>query len=227
MKRFISYLLALCYALMLLGCGGSAVEPPPADDPYQRETTTSSLTICLDFSGSFLEIMSSRGWDMIMKLLAQYFRGTGDTDTLVITQLSGAPGQGPIWRGSPRTFRTQFPDANAFGSWLRTKVSPAGSRIWESVNESFRYATENAGPQTKLLMVVVTDGDDNASPPGAEDRVVKNLERFAQLGGSVGFYWLDPGPAAIWRPRLERIFRPGRYLLVDKIDNDVRIPETD
>jgi hypothetical protein len=217
--------LFLAAAALVSAAGCFTKYQPPADvKTFERDDVGYVLALNLDVSGSFLRLMEERGWPFVAKLVRQFFRDRDtESDQIIISQLSGAPGQGPIWKGSPRDFRRKFGGAGAFKSYLG-QFSPSGSRIFDSVTESLGYAQQHAGGKTKLLLVVLSDFEDNASAPGGEERLVRALDEFSRANGRVGFYWLPPTAAQTWEGHLKRLFPADRYVVVPDIVDAPKLP---
>lgn len=224
MNRFVSALL-LIVALLLAACGGCTPHTPPAEVPtFGKDDVGFVLILNVDVSGSFLEALEAKGWAFVSKLLQQFFRDRDtESDQIIISQLSGSRGQGPVWKGSPRAFRKKFGNGGAFQNYL-AKFSPNGSRIHDSITESIGYAMQHAGGKTRLLLVTLSDFEDNASAPGSEDRLVEALRRFGAANGRVAFFWLPSSMAQVWEGHLRQLFPSDHFVVVPDIVDSVKLP---
>lgn len=162
------------------------------------------VAVGIDLSGSFLHQMAEQGkaWDFLQKTLDRYLRGNGN-EKLVLVQLSGNS-QALLWDGTPAQLRRDFADREAFRRFLQSKADPSGSRLFDGITEAIDYVSGLPGvtARTKRALILLTDMEDNASAPGAEQRLVQALRGFGQRNGCVGIYFVSHPLVARWEANL-------------------------
>src|SRR5947207_2928301 len=112
-----------CLVMFLAGCQKRAEQ---ADGVFQSDDGEYVLTIVLDMSSSFRELMADNGkaWSFVCQVIDKYFRDRiGHNDKLILAQLS-ASDRALLWYGTPLQLRQEFSSASAFRDWLASHADP-------------------------------------------------------------------------------------------------------
>lgn len=203
MKRFGTFL-ALAGILSTPAC--TPHTPRGQHAPViQSKTPRDTLGIVFDLSGSFEDMMSEHGWPFAVRVLKDFKRELAGEDgtQIVLAQISGER-QGPIFDGSLRSFGRKIHSRDDFQLFLRSHAQASGSRVFDSIRETVDHVMLSVGDDTRAAVIILSDMADNASDPGAEERLVQAFAAFAKKGGSVGIYWCDVDKVARWNENLRR-----------------------
>ncbi len=166
------------------------------------------ITIVLDLSGSFEQLMAEegKGYEFAQAVIDKYFRDRiGTHDQLIIAQIS-AEDRALLWQGTPQELREDFPDAKSFRDFPRKKSNPNGSLVYDAIAKSVDYAMGDfnvANRRAKSAVFVLSDMEDNA-PSSVQDkqRLLKVLADYGRVDGVVGFYYVDANLAGEWKRNL-------------------------
>jgi hypothetical protein len=193
--------LALILPLLLVGC--QKVEE--TETVFQEEDGEYVLTIVLDLSSSFKELMAEDGkaWQFVCEIIDRYFRDRiGHNDKLILAQLS-ASDRALVWKGSPLELRQEFSSADEFHAWISKKADPNGSRLYEGIVQAVEYTMSDPvikDGKGKSAVFVVSDMVDSGGDVGRE-RAVSALAKVGKTGG-VGLYYVDVQRCGIWEKLL-------------------------
>jgi hypothetical protein len=173
------------------------------------------LTIMIDMSGSFDELMAEDGkaWSFVCQVVDKYFRDRlGGSDKLILAQLSGSE-RALLWRGTPLELRQEFPSAAAFRDWLTSHADPQGSRIYDGVAQAVEYTLSDpvvADGNGKAAVFILSDMHDTGpNREAARERAIKALAELARRDGVIGLYYVDVQLVAEWRQILSDAGVPG------------------
>ena len=222
MMRFI-----LCCLLVAnqLGCRPRDRE---STSSIEREPYDRVLVVAVDLSGSFADLLTEEGraYQLLLAAIDRYFRdASGGKDLILITQLSGND-LPLLWQGTPEQLSREFPDEQAFRTFLLADADPSGSRIRDGVAESLDCAVRNIGDaKVRAVALVLTDWEDNDSDQvSSRERLVRAIRAFSPYG-SIGLYFCSQRR----RPEIEQIMHEAgaRYILVEGHDRNPPLPSLD
>jgi hypothetical protein len=179
------------------------------------------LTIALDLSGSFEELMAEDGkaWAFVCQVLDKYFRDRlGHSDKLILAQLSGSE-QSLLWRGTPLELRQEFPSAAAFRDWLVAHTDPHGSRIYDGITQAVEYTLADpvmSSGKGKAAVFILSDlCDTGPNQKEKRKRVIKSLAEVARRDGVIGLYYVDVPLVPKWRKVLTDAGVPAANLQIE------------
>lgn len=195
-------LAVILFALSLVGCQKRAADP---ETVFQAEDSEYVLTIVLDLSSSFQELMAKDGkaWEFVCQIIDQYFRDRiGHNDKLILAQLS-ASDRALVWKGSPLELRQEFASAEEFHAWISSKADPNGSRLYEGIIQAVEYMKSDpviAGGRGKSAVFILSDMIDSGGDAGRE-QAISALAEAGKTGG-VGLYYVDVKRCGMWEKLL-------------------------
>jgi hypothetical protein len=208
----------LVFCVMLTGCQQRAEQ---SESVFRTDDGEYVLTIVLDMSGSFQEMMAEDGkaWAFVSQVIDRYFRDRlGRNDKLILAQLS-ANDRALLWRGTPLQLRQEFASASAFRDWLASRSDPHGSRVYEGIVQAVEYTLADpivTGGKGKAAVFILSDMVDTA--PGsddARDRAVNALAAIGKQQGVVGLYYVDARLCSVWNRLLGDAGVPPAHLRVE------------
>lgn len=175
----------------------------------EEEDSEFVVAVLVDLSGSFLERMTEgrEAHQFLMGLLDRFFRQrVGTNDQLILAQISGTPDRALLWQGSPVELRRDFPTAQAFAEFLRSKADANGSCVHSAIVQTIEYLTSMPGVaqgKSKSALFVLSDLVDEGSSGNVSRRdVVAALQDLARLQGAFFFYFVDQRQIPPWRREL-------------------------
>src|SRR6185369_3515131 len=99
------YRLILIACLVLLAGCEQRVEQQTVFEPDEGEYV---LTVVLDLSGSFRQLLDEKAWAFLCQVIDRYFEDRiGHNDKLIIAQLSASE-RALLWQGTPLELRQEF-----------------------------------------------------------------------------------------------------------------------
>jgi hypothetical protein len=191
--------------LMLLVFAGCEKRQQTAEPMLSKEEGDYCVTVIVDTSGSFDQMMIEGGhaYRMLLAIIDKYFRERlGGNDRLVIAQISGNE-RALLWEGSPHNLRKDFPSPAAFSAFLRSKSIPAGSAVHKAITDSIEYVMDK--PYKKSAVLVLSDMLDTTHVDFQRKTVEKLTEKLAQYGqrgGIVALYFVDQSLVSPWKGAL-------------------------
>jgi hypothetical protein len=221
-KRII--LIASLFGLLAAIVGCTRHDPASNLPPVQKRDAKYVLSVVIDVSGSFEDLLEEKAWPFLQRILRDFYRNrAGEDDVLIIGQISAVP-VAPIFEGSPKSFARQYGNARAFQELLKTKANPSGSRVHDSVADVAEYALRYSTDQNQTFLCVLSDFDENFPKPNeSEERLVKVLSKFARPNMAVGLYWLGLRFAAKWESNLRRA-GVQNFIVASEIVADPKLP---
>jgi hypothetical protein len=210
MYRLASFVLVLFF----VGCQKRVGEP---ETVFQEEDGEYVLTIVMDLSSSFQELMAEDGkaWEFVCQIIDKYFRDRiGHNDKLILAQLS-ASDRALVWKGSPLELRQEFASASEFHEWISSKADPNGSRLYDGIVQAVEYTMSDpiiADGRGRSAVFVLSDMVDSGGDVGRE-RAVKALAEVGKTGG-VGLYYVDVKRCGLWEKLLLDAGIPARNVSV-------------
>jgi hypothetical protein len=212
------YRLAMVACLVLfLGCQQRIKD----ETTFERDDGEYVMTIVLDMSSSFSELMAEdgKGWAFVCQIIDKYFRERiGHHDKLILAQLS-ASDRALVWKGTPLELRNEFHSAAEFRAWIEKKADPTGSRLYGGIIQAVEYTLADpviASGKGKSAVFVLSDMIDNrGSDSTARDRAVSALAKIGKAGGSVGLYYVDVERCALWEQLLRDAGVPADNMVVE------------
>lgn len=218
-RRTLAFVLCLC---VVCGCQRrreEAVIAPAQDDSEYV------IAVLVDLSGSFLDKMTDGGQahTFMLALIDRYFRDRiGTNDQIIIAQISATPDRSLVWQGTPTELRKQFPNAGAFGDFLRSKADPNGSHVHNALVQTLEYVmsqpTVASGTAKSAIFALSDMIDSNKAPDAARRRAVRVLQEYAKLGGMVCLYFVDQRLVPVWQRELQHTG------LAFRVDSEIRRP---
>jgi hypothetical protein len=192
-------------AVCLAGCEARREEG--GGKVISREEPDYVLAIPVDMSGSYADLMEKdgRAWKFLLRAMDGFFReriGSASNDKIVISQISGND-KALLFDGNPKSLRGRFQNSNQFIQFLRSKSSPAGSRVHDGTRETIEYVMGFPGVaegRTKSAILVLSDLDDNfADRDMSRSRLLREIITNVQAGGTGGFFWVENSLVGPWR----------------------------
>ncbi len=194
-------LFVACLMLPFTGCEKRIEQ---AGGPFQADDGEYVLTIALDMSASFGELMAEDGkaWSFVCQIIDRYFRDRlGNNDKLILAQLSGSD-RALLWSGTPLQLRQEFASATEFRNWVMSKADPKASHVYEGIAQAVEYTLSDpvvAGGRGKAAVFILCDMIDNTPDNGpARERAVSALAHVAKQGGGLGLYFVDVRLCGEW-----------------------------
>jgi hypothetical protein len=216
MKRF-----TFTVAWLVLSAVGCQERVDQSEGVFRADDGDYVLTIAIDMSGSFKELMGEDGkaWSFVCQVVDKYFRDRlGHSDKLILAQLSGNE-QSLLWRGTPLELRQEFPSASAFRDWLAERTDPHGSRIYDGIAQAVEYTLSDpvmASGKAKAAVFILSDMRDNGpNRKQARERVIKDLAELARRDGVIGLYYVDVPLVPKWRQVLSDAGIPAANLMIE------------
>lgn len=206
MRAFSLLLVAAMIAVVTPGCGKRRehTEPQVFGDK-EREYV---LTIVLDMSGSFTNLMAYDGkaYQFAVAVVDRYFRDRiGSQDILIIAQVSGTD-RSLLWEGRPSELRKEFPSPEKFRDFLLENADSSASLIHEGMVQSIRYMMNDDCVKTgkaKSAMFVLSDMLDTQDKGGdVNPELAQALADFGGCGGMMAVYYCDSRLVPVWQQRL-------------------------
>ncbi|HYH66445.1 MAG TPA: hypothetical protein VD866_17260 [Urbifossiella sp.] len=216
--------------LLLVLLAGDSSQPLPEERPFPDPDPYETVVIvAVDLSGSYLPLLADRGkaWEFLQRVLDRYARGRG-REKLVIAQLSGN-NRPMILDTTPDRLRRDFDTPEAFKAFLHAKADPKASRLYDGMTESIDYALGIPGvtPQTNVVVLFLTDYEDNHSSPGGEARLMRAIGTLGKRPGSaVGFYYVGQHLAARLRDDV-RATGVKNFVVHSAIETEIPLPNLD
>lgn len=200
MLRNITYCIPLALACLTCAC---TPRIETASRLLERQEHEYVVTILLDMSGSFMDLMCEQGaaYAFAMQVIQRYFHDRiGSQDRLVIAQISGID-QALLWEGSPHELRRQFPTARDFAAYLRSKSNPGGSAVHKAIHDSVEYVLDK---DTGHSAVFVLSDMIDTGPKDGRQQALQMLEKFARKKGVVALYYVAPELVSEWKADLAK-----------------------
>lgn len=176
---------------------------------FHQHDSEQILTILLDLSGSYADLMAEdgRAYRFTLRVIDRYFRDRiGSDDKIIIGQLSDSDTP-MLWEGTPSQLRREFPTADAFREFLVSHSHPAGSRIHDSIADTLDYLLDYPGVtsgKTQSAVFVLSDMLDTTSDSEeSKDRMLGLLAAYGRQDVSVGLYWVHQSLVLAWRTHLQ------------------------
>lgn len=195
-------------ALVLLALPSISGCTLPEDETFRERQSEYVVTFVFDTSSSFDESVD-RAWRFLEGSLQQLYRDrAGSNDDLVILARISGDMKSPLWIGSPRDLREQFSSAGDLRAFLREHAGDTGaSRVHEAMISSMDRMMRNPNVKNgsaKSLLIVLSDMV--ATPGGASGAdVVRVIERYAELKGAIGLFFVADGLDRAWDDKLTEI----------------------
>jgi hypothetical protein len=204
-------LVIIACALMFVGCQQRA-EQQSVFEPDDGEYV---LTIVLDMSISFRELMDDKAWTFLCQIIDRYFQERiGHNDKLILAQLS-ASDRALLWMGTPLELRQEFKSATEFRAWVESKADPNGSNLHDGIVQAVEYTlTDAASGKGKSAVMILSDMIDSKGADGRE-RAVSALAKVGKSGGGVGLYYVDVQQCALWKKLLHDAGVPDANVIVE------------
>lgn len=206
MRAFNLLLVAAIIAVVTPGCGKRREHTEPR--VFGEKEREYVLTIVLDMSGSFTNLMAYDGkaYQFAVAVVDRYFRDRiGSQDILIIAQVSGTD-RSLLWEGRPSELRKEFPSAEKFRDFLLQNSNPRASLIHEGMVQSIRYMMNDEcvrKGKAKTAMFVLSDMLDTHDTAGdVTPELSQALSDFGACGGMVGVYYCDSKLVPVWQQRL-------------------------
>lgn len=216
MKFFL--LIAACLAAFTTGCQKRVERTERVFQPDESEYV---LTIVLDMSSSFQELMAEDGkaWEFVCQVVDKYFRDRiGRSDKLILAQLS-ASDRALLWRGTPLQLRQEFASASDFRDWLAARTDPNGSLIFDGVAQAVEYTLAEpavASGKGKSAVFILSDMiDSSPDRDEAQERALKALGELGRKHGVIGLYYVDVRLCSTWRSLLRDAGLPDTHAHVE------------
>lgn len=200
---------ALLLALVV-GAAGCGKRRESSESTFGNEAESEYvLTVVVDLSGSFSELMAEEGraYEFLLQVIDRYFRDRiGLNDKLIIAQIS-ANERALLWEGTPTQLRRDFATPEAFRDMLRAKADPRASRVHDALCSAIDYVTGDpavSGGRAKSAIFVLSDMVEySADPDASEQRMVRALRNYGKCGGVFGVYYCDQLAVHDWQQRLK------------------------
>lgn len=212
------------FVLMLIAMSvGCSKRQEGSEVMFEEEKGKYVVTILLDMSGSFQQMMATDGkaYEFALQVIDRYFRDRiGMPDKLVIARIAGSE-RALLWEGTPQQLRQDFPGPEKFremllsderrpsGGTLDTTV-PAhltfGSNVHQSLTKTLDYVLEEPGVtdgSMKSAVFVLSDMLDTDQSDENKKKVLESLSQYGQSGGTLGIYWCDQLHVTEWRKHLK------------------------
>jgi hypothetical protein len=204
-------LMVIAFALLFVGCQ-QRIEQESAFEPEEAEYV---LTIVLDLSSSFRELLDDKAWTFLCQIIDRYFEDRiGYNDKLILAQLS-ASDRVLLWKGTTLELRQEFKSGAEFRAWIDAKADPNGSDLYEGIVQVVDYTlSDPAGAKGKSAVLVLSDMIDSKGADGRE-RAVEALAKVGKGGGSVGLYYVDVKQCALWKKLLRDAGVPDAKTIVE------------
>src|SRR3977135_2558670 len=107
-------LVIIACAVMFAGCQ-QRVE---RESVFEPDDGGFVLTVVLDMSSSFRELLDDKAWGFLCQLIDRYFEERiGHNDKLILAQLSNS-NRALLWKGTPLELRQEFKSAAEFRKWV-------------------------------------------------------------------------------------------------------------
>ncbi len=181
----------------------------PEDETFRERQSEYVVTFIFDTSDSFEESVE-RAWKFLEANLEQLYRDrAGSNEDLVILSRISGDLKSPLWIGSPRDIRDQFSSAQDLRGFLRKHAGDtARSRVYEAMMASMDRMMRNPSIKNgsaKSVLVVLSDlvQTQGAGASGAD--VVKVIERYAEMNGAIGLFFVADGLDKKWDDKLTEI----------------------
>lgn len=178
-----------CVASALAGCERRRESH---DSVFSATEMSRQVTIILDLSGSFKEMMAEDGlaWSFTLRCIDKYFRASvGSEDRLVIGQISGTGKL--LFEGTPHSLRKDF-TSDTFRDLLVQSANGAGSALNAGICHCMEYVMASprvAAKQVKTAVFILSDMLDTTGE--TRDGLMRKMAEYGTLGGVVGFYFVD------------------------------------
>lgn len=188
---------------------------------FEEEKGKYVVTILLDMSGSFQQMMATDGkaHEFALQVIDRYFRDRiGMPDKLIIARIAGSD-RALLWEGTPQQLRQDFPNPTAFRQMLLggdpqggdvngAAVQPVSfaSNIHQSLTRTIDYVLEEPGVSDgsmKSAVFVLSDMLDTDQSDENKKKVLEALSQYGQTGGTLGIYWCDQLYVTEWRKHLK------------------------
>jgi hypothetical protein len=205
----------------LLACLSGCQNRTESEAVFQPDDGEYVLTIVLDLSSSFSELMAEDGkaWSFVCQVIDKYFRDRiGQNDKLIVAQLS-ASDRALLWYGTPLQLRQEFASGSAFRDWLVSKADPSGSRVYDGIVQAVGYTLADpivSSGKGKSAVFILSDMVDNGS--GAvegREKAIRALAEVGKSGGVVGLYYVDVRHCSLWNQLLRDAGIPASNLHVE------------
>ncbi len=200
--------LCILMAFLVTTPGGCAKRPTAEASIFGDDETAYVVTILLDLSGSFSEMMAKKGkaYEFALAVIDRYFRDrVGSRDKIIIAQISRNK-RALLWEGTPAQLRHEFPTPESFRDFLLAKADPSGSLVNEAIARALEYMMGDpqiSSGKAKSALFVLSDMEDNGpDPTTSEQRVCQALANYAKLRCAAGFYYVDQDIIPVWQRRL-------------------------
>lgn len=193
MNRLLPFLCIV--AIFFSGCGARR-DRTRVSRYEDRDPDAMDLMIVTDTSGSFVEHMTKEGkaWDLTVRALDKYTKdraGSSTEDQIILANISGNE-RSIMWKGSPRSFRSEFPSKEKFHSFLLSHSDPGGSRVNDGIAHALGYInSKHKTRHGQSVTLILSDMLDTYSDPGSETRLIKAMAEYNHDGGEIGIYFCD------------------------------------
>lgn len=188
----------------LAACLASCQRRIASENVFRSDDGEYVLTIVLDMSSSFQELMAEDGkaWSFVCQVIDKYFRDRiGHSDKLILAQLS-ASDRALLWYGTPLQLRQEFASGEAFRNWMAGQADPSGSRVYSGIAQAVEYTLTDpivASGQGKAAVFILSDMVDNAPGNGeSREQAVSALAQVGRSGGVVALYYVDVRMCSLW-----------------------------
>lgn len=236
MNRILIILSVLC--VLMVGC---SKKQHVEEAVFAKDEGQHVVSILLDMSGSFEDLMAERGkaYSFCLQVIDRYFREKiGTKDRLVISMISGSD-RALLWEGRPLELRKDFPTAKKFQKFLKEKANVGGSLVHGALTQTVRYMLDDdavVDGKTKTAVFVLSDMLDTSgaqttsdttsrTPKSSIDNVTDALSEYAESGGVIGIYYCDQHLCSAWKDRLKDVgFKSGRFRVESEIVGRPQLP---